>query len=176
MVLKCKTGAPIRIINLIKKDSKNESKLGKLFDDYFQHLFTQGKRFADMKGSLSYDWFDFLRCYDSKNENVLAVMQGMANKEFKDINPTFYDFTEDSEGIFASNPLKQSQHGVIRVNCVDCLDRTNNAMACISSVVFAEMLQLMNVNFKEFYAFKTNSVYGELLQMLLNMFAVFLKL
>ena len=63
-----------------------------------------------------------------------------------------------------------SQKGVIRVNCVDCLDRTNNAMACISSVVFGDMLKSLGADFKAYYDPETLSVTNELLQLVLNMF------
>ena len=60
----------------------------------------------------------------------------------------------------------------MRVNCVDCLDRTNNAMACIASVVFAEMLKSLKVDFDDFYSPTTNAVTSELLQFTLNLFGV----
>jgi hypothetical protein len=59
---------------------------------------------------------------------------------------------------------------VLRVNCVDCLDRTNNAMACISSVIMADMLKIMSLDFKEFYNEQLHAVTAELLQVVLDMF------
>ena len=47
-------------------------------------------------------------------------------------------------GIFHFNDLDKvisKQNGIIRFNCIDCLDRTNNTMACISGVVLAQMLK-----------------------------------
>ncbi len=60
----------------------------------------------------------------------------------------------------------------MRVNCVDCLDRTNNAMACIASVVLAEMLKAHNVEFQDFYNSEVNAVTRELLELVLNLFGV----
>ena len=65
-----------------------------------------------------------------------------------------------------------SQKGVLRVNCVDCLDRTNNAMACVASVVLTEMLQSMGLDLEEFASHSTHAVTNELLELVLNMFAV----
>lgn len=56
------------------------------------------------------------------------------------------------------------------MNCVDCLDRTNNAMACISSVVFADILKTMGADFKSYYEPETHSVTSELLETVLNLF------
>lgn len=58
----------------------------------------------------------------------------------------------------------------MRVNCVDCLDRTNNAMACISSVVMADILKVMSVDFNDFYDSDLHAVTSELLQVVLDMF------
>lgn len=56
------------------------------------------------------------------------------------------------------------------MNCVDCLDRTNNAMACIGSVVLADMLRVIGADFKNYYEPESHSVTNELLQTVLNMF------
>lgn len=39
----------------------------------------------------------------------------------------------------------------MRINCIDCLDRTNNSMACISGIILADMLWKLNLNYLELF-------------------------
>ena len=60
----------------------------------------------------------------------------------------------------------------MRVNCIDCLDRTNNAMACMSSAVLAKLLDVINVDLGSYLTEKTGAVRNELLEAILAMFGV----
>ena len=129
-----------------------------------KRLDVGGKKFIKSKDDISYEWFDFFKVYTANENELLANMQKYGSTYLKDVKPTFLNFG------LSSGQVVQSQKGVLRVNCVDCLDRTNNAMACIASVVSAEMLRLMNIDFKLFFAETTQSVCNELMQIVLNMF------
>lgn len=56
------------------------------------------------------------------------------------------------------------------MNCIDCLDRTNNAMSCISSVTLARQLQALEIDFGKFYSKSSKAVSNELLSLILNIF------
>lgn len=67
-------------------------------------------------------------------------------------------------------PVINSQKGVLRINCVDCLDRTNNAMACVASVIMGDMIRGMGVDISDFYDVNRKAVTAELLKLVLEMF------
>ena len=134
-----------------------------------------GKRFLKSKCDLSYDWFDFFKIYNADEAELLAYMQKLGIQYLQDVKPTVLDFSDlSSKSVEASltQPIVFSQKGILRVNCVDCLDRTNNAMACISSVILPEMLRNIGVDFSDLFSPTTKAVTNELLQITLNMFAV----
>lgn len=158
-------GTPVKILNLVKKESANEKKLGELFERYHKKLFVGDRRVIKNPSDISYEWFDFFRIYNKSEAELLIYMQKLANLYIKEIKPTVLDFTRSSK----LGPVINSQIGVMRVNCVDCLDRTNNAMACSASVVLAEMLRGMSVDIEDFIKPEFMAVADELLEILLNM-------
>lgn len=142
---------------------------------------------------LSYRWFDFFSVYHQDEGLLLKKMQQFGKDYLSDIKPTVIDFshcgvstslqppagrdfsslqTPFSQTASIFDPVVYSQRGVIRVNCVDCLDRTNNAMACMASTILAEMLQKLGVHFDNFLDKEGASVTRELLQLVLDMFGV----
>lgn len=158
-------GTPVKILNLVKKESANEKKLGELYERYHKKLFIGDRRFIKNQTDISYEWFDFFRIYNKSEAELLVYMQKLGSLYTKEIKPTVLDFSRSSK----LGPIINSQVGIMRVNCVDCLDRTNNAMACSASVVLAEMLKGMNCDVEDFIKPEVPAVADELLEILLNM-------
>lgn len=52
-----------------------------------------------------------------------------------------------ASGIFAASPVQvqQTQHGVVRTNCVDCLDRTNVAQFAFGLLALGEQLRALGI-------------------------------
>lgn len=64
------------------------------------------------------------------------------------------------------------QNGIIRVNCIDCLDRTNNVMSIFSSVIVAEMLKKINFYEISFINKEKGIIVDELLALVFQIFGV----
>jgi hypothetical protein len=106
-------GTPIKILNLVKKESKNEQKLGQLYDKYLKNLSIQGKRFIKDKCDICYDWFDFFKIYNSNEAELLAYMQKLGFQYVQDVKPTVIDFSNTSKNVAfaysASGPFTEGR-------------------------------------------------------------------
>ena len=109
-----------KCVNLIDKKG-SQGRIGGEFD----------KLYADLKDpEIGYVWFDFHgECKKMKWEN-LSKLVALCKEELDsygrfnvDLNVTFDDWPKLSEpNAFTVN---STQKGVMRTNCMDCLDRTN---------------------------------------------------
>jgi hypothetical protein len=91
-----------------------EAKIGQLYEQHAKALNENGG--IDGKGKqLGFEWFDFHNvCRGMRFENVSKLMDS--------IGP----FMESSSWVeIEDDQVKQKQSGVLRTNCMDCLDRTN---------------------------------------------------
>ena len=89
-----------------------EASIGEAYEKAVQRLTEAGR----LQG-VSLDWFDFhAECRGMKFENVERLVQ-----KLKD---TIVEF---GETVVVDGAVKIRQSGVIRTNCMDCLDRTNVA-------------------------------------------------
>lgn len=95
-------GAPIRILNLVKKESKNERKLGHIYEKYMKSVETMTKKFLKNKVDLTIEWFDFFQVYNSDEAEILTHMQQYGAGYIKDVKPTLLDFTLGYFGLFDS--------------------------------------------------------------------------
>ena len=76
-------------------------------------------------------WFDFhAECRGMKFENVDRLVKILQNKM------DLFDETVLEKGM-----VKQTQSGIIRTNCMDCLDRTNVAQSAFGQYVLQKDLQ-----------------------------------
>lgn len=92
-------GAPIKILNLVKKDSKNERKLGEIYKKYMLDIEKIPKKFMKNKVDLTIEWFDFFQLYNSDEELLLTKMQEYGAEYLKEIRPTLLDFSLDGFGV-----------------------------------------------------------------------------
>jgi hypothetical protein len=103
----------IHCASLIDKHG-NEAKIGELYEKHANTLNEAGG--IDGKGKLlGFEWFDFHNiCRGMRFENVARLMDS--------IGPFMRasSWTEISD-----NQTTQKQSGILRTNCMDCLDRTN---------------------------------------------------
>ncbi|KAG9192475.1 hypothetical protein G6011_11209 [Alternaria panax] len=106
-----------------------EAKIGELYEQHAKALNEDGG--IDGKGKqLGFEWFDFHNvCRGMRFENVSKLMDS--------IEPfmTLAGWVEISE-----DQLKRKQSGVLRTNCMDCLDRTNVVQsACARTALEAQL-------------------------------------
>ncbi|XP_049823594.1 phosphatidylinositide phosphatase SAC2 isoform X2 [Aethina tumida] len=106
---------PICAVNLIDQTGKEKI----IFDAYSQHILNLNSPF------LTYVTFDFHEyCRGMHFENVSIFINAVADI-LKDMNYCW----RDRQGHICS------QNGVFRVNCIDCLDRTNVVQTALGKAV-----------------------------------------
>ena len=157
-------GNEICVLNLVKNSPKSsETILGRIFkkfaDGYSNKLKTRSKG-----PKLRFRWIDFHSIYSKNEADILKEVQEYGRLTLQNVGIFQYSVFEN---------IVSLQKGVIRINCVDCLDRTNNAMACISSVVLAQCLLKMDVSDPELVDAGNSTVKNELLSILFEIFGVF---
>jgi SacI homology domain/Inositol phosphatase len=119
----------VQVANLVEKKG-NEGKVGESFEKQANSLNAAGG--IDGTGNeLGFEWFDFHgECRGMKFENVSRL--------FDKIGPQLQAFgwTVEQDG-----KISQAQTGVLRTNCMDCLDRTNVVQAACARNVLQTQLQ-----------------------------------
>lgn len=103
----------VYVASLIDKHG-TEAKIGELYEEHAKDLNEHGG--IDGKGKkLGFEWFDFHNvCRGMHFENVSKLM---------DTLDPFLKSTGWTE--IAGDEVKHKQSGILRTNCMDCLDRTN---------------------------------------------------
>ncbi|OCK85031.1 hypothetical protein K432DRAFT_400592 [Lepidopterella palustris CBS 459.81] len=118
----------IYCVSLVDKHG-SESKIGEAFEKQAGQLNSSGG--IDGKGtSLGFVWFDFHNvCRGMRFENVSLLMDTL--RPFM-ISTGFTTIAADK--------VIQSQTGVLRINCMDCLDRTNVVQSACARVALTSQL------------------------------------
>lgn len=119
-------GAPIIILNLVKKREKrrHESVLSSEMVSSVDYL----NQFLPPQFRIKYIDFDMAR----KSRGKGSVMESLAKYAESVIQQTGMFFLDEE--------TTKQQTGLVRVNCVDCLDRTNTAQFAIGKCVLAHQL------------------------------------
>lgn len=122
-------GLPIVILNLIKTKEKQprELKLNQHFLDCVKYL----NQFLPNENKFRYYSFDMSK-HSKKNLDVITPLQTIAKSAI------------EQTGFFHNGvDLKSTkiQRGIIRTNCIDCLDRTNAAQFIICKEALSHQLQ-----------------------------------
>lgn len=116
-----------QIVVLLDKHG-SEAEIGRKYEEHTQE-FNSEDGVAGRK--LGFEWFDFHSvCRGMKFENVSLLMDTLDERL-----DAFGETVEDG-GI-----VHQIQSGVLRINCMDCLDRTNVVMSACASRVVERQLQ-----------------------------------
>ncbi|KAI5802895.1 SacI homology domain-containing protein [Pyronema domesticum] len=124
----------VHIVNLVE-DHGSEAVVG---DKYRDFVASYNDRVgADNK--VGWTWFDFHReCRGMRFENVSRLFSTIG-PELDQISFTFTLGKENPE-------IKQHQAGVLRTNCMDCLDRTNVVQSGSARRALESQLKLLNVS------------------------------
>ncbi|KAI7907384.1 SacI homology domain-containing protein [Cokeromyces recurvatus] len=131
-------GTPCIVLNLIKQKekTKRESILGKEFEEAISYL----NQFLPEDKKIKYIAWDMSRAFKSHDQDVIGYLEKIAEE------------TMDATGFFHSGiqsdkiKLRQSrQHGVLRTNCIDCLDRTNAAQFLMGKCALGHQLYALGV-------------------------------
>lgn len=100
----------MQLVNLVEKHGV-ESLIGNAYEKNVE-MYNQGKK----KEELAFEWFDFhSACRGMKFENVSMLLDILG--------PRLEEWGSTVVG--EKDGVVQTQKGVLRTNCMDCLDRTN---------------------------------------------------
>jgi hypothetical protein len=109
-----KAYGPIQIVNLVEKHGI-EASLGTRFERTVASLNSLASEPQTTEPTLSFEWFDFHRaCRGMKFENVSYLLAILKEK-----------LESNGSSTLVEGKLKKKQKGILRTNCMDCLDRTN---------------------------------------------------
>lgn len=143
-------GTPVIVLNLVKGKERQprESKLLKAYNECIQQL----NQFlppddAGKDRRIRYLAWDMSRASKSRTDNVIDFLERLSEDTLR------------STRFFHSGPLPSSlqrtdgspshpillQNGVVRLNCVDCLDRTNAAQFVLGKAAFAHQLHALGL-------------------------------
>ncbi len=110
-----------------------EAKIGELYERHAKALNEDGG--IDGKGKqLGFEWFDFHNvCRGMRFENVSKLMDS--------IEP----FMKSSGWVeISEDQIQQKQSGILRTNCMDCLDRTNVVQSACARTALEAQLSMGN--------------------------------
>jgi hypothetical protein len=123
-------GDDIHIVNLVEKHPP-ESIVGDKYRDYISLLNSSAEA-----SPIGWTWFDFHKeCRGMRFENVSRL--------FTEISTTLQriSYTE-----WTSGSTVQQQKGVLRTNCMDCLDRTNVVQSGSARIALESQLSSLGVS------------------------------
>ncbi len=101
----------IQIASLVNKHGV-EANIG---EEYQKHVEQLDEENGASGAKVGFEWFDFHAvCRGMKFENVSLLMETLGSKLDE------FSVTVEVEGV-----IKNKQSGILRTNCMDCLDRTN---------------------------------------------------
>jgi hypothetical protein len=125
-------GTPIYVLNLIKARERTprESKLLKEYTLAVNYL----NQFLPKDKQILYHAWDMSRASKSRDGDVIGSLEAIA----EDILPKTGFFHNGGDHF-------QLQSGVVRTNCIDCLDRTNAAQFVIAKKALGYQLQALGV-------------------------------
>jgi len=117
-------------INLMATHKKSEH----LLTDNYERLIEESKL-----EFVKYEYFDFhYACKGQKYENVDFLIEKLSNIIQ---NLKFY-----AAKVKQDSKLLLLQKGVVRINCLDCLDRTNLVMTKIAALMLKNIMKHMNTD------------------------------
>lgn len=152
-------GSPAIVLNLVKRKEKKpqESILYNEFEEAIEYL----NQFLPKQHQIMLIGFDMARTNKMKDQNVINLLSEIA---LYTLRKTGYFQNRNiainkNSGWPKANGLAEGpimQTGIIRVNCVDCLDRTNTAQFAIGRIALAH--QLVSVVYSMLHLYLISSI------------------
>lgn len=122
----------IQAVCLVDKQG-GELKIGEAYENFVSALNKSG----GAKGSqIGFEWFDFhTECRGMKFENVKKLIDALEDTQ-----------KEHGETIVQGDVLLKKQTGIMRVNCMDCLDRTSVQQCAFAQRALEHELELEGID------------------------------
>ncbi|KAI0030726.1 SacI homology domain-containing protein [Vararia minispora EC-137] len=156
-------GTPVTILNLIKK-REPQPRESKLLDEYTQCV-NYLNQFLPPDQKMVYIAWDMSRAYKEKTQDVISYLEDLAEESismtgFFHSGPEPFSHCLRGHGSITSqwrgDVLLQS--GICRINCVDCLDRTNAAQFVFGKRAFGHQLYALGIVDNPNLAFDSDAV------------------
>ncbi|XP_028034235.1 polyphosphoinositide phosphatase isoform X1 [Bombyx mandarina] len=136
-------GSPIMFLNLVKKreKKKHESLLTDVISNSIKYL----NQFLPPEHAIQYYHLDMARVNKGSEAKVLDKLSAIARTVVRKTG-IFLSLNGYGEEIgVEGHQSGRLQTGLVRVNCVDCLDRTNTAQFAIGKCVLAYQLYALGL-------------------------------
>ncbi|GBP83844.1 Polyphosphoinositide phosphatase [Eumeta japonica] len=137
-------GSPVMILNLVKKreKKKHESLLTEEISKAVKYL----NQFLPTEYAIQYFHLDMARMNKGTDPKVLDKLTAIARAVVRRTGIFLSGYScEAGLGGTSGHQSGRLQTGVVRVNCVDCLDRTNTAQFAIGKCVLAHQLYALGL-------------------------------
>lgn len=136
-MLKAKYGDPIICLNLCQTgpgDSGSVMNKEQILSEAYGEVVQTINHSERAGGKIELQNYDLREELKQKGSNMLKSLQAVQNPMLKKI------------GIFvASKYVNTIQHGIVRTNCVDCVDRTNVAQFSLGLLALGEQLHALGI-------------------------------
>ncbi|XP_028173128.1 polyphosphoinositide phosphatase [Ostrinia furnacalis] len=134
-------GSPIMFVNLVKKreKKKHESLLSDVISNAIKYL----NQFLPPEHAVQYIHLDMARMNKGADAMVLDKLTAIAKNVVRRTGMFLSTGACCDTGGAAGHQAGRLQTGLARVNCVDCLDRTNTAQFAIGKCVLAHQLHAL---------------------------------
>ncbi|XP_076064117.1 polyphosphoinositide phosphatase FIG4 [Oratosquilla oratoria] len=175
-------GAPIVVLNLVKRRERRPHE--SILSSEFYHIINQLNITLPPQHQIQYVAFDMARVNKAKDENVMSRLSDIAYRAVKKTgifqsSPPYYSHhlnpdqdyrqlewtsSQGDSGFGTKKTIEpdsrqgRNQTGVVRVNCVDCLDRTNTAQFSLGKCALAFQLYALGVLSKPFLEWDSDCV------------------
>ncbi|KZS95396.1 hypothetical protein SISNIDRAFT_408696 [Sistotremastrum niveocremeum HHB9708] len=152
-------GAPIMVLNLIKRKEPRESKLLHEYTQcvtYLNQFLPEGKK-------IIYRAWDMSQAYKQKTQDVISYLEDLAEESIH-LTGFFHSGAEPYSHALKekdSIPYRSTislQNGICRTNCVDCLDRTNAAQFVFGKRSLGHQLYALGVIDEPNLEFDTDAI------------------
>ncbi|KAM0751709.1 hypothetical protein T439DRAFT_313088 [Meredithblackwellia eburnea MCA 4105] len=155
-------GGPITVLNLIKQKERQprESKLFNEFGECINYLNgTLPQRYK-----IKYQPWDIANANKQRDKDVIGILEDYAEEAIESTNffhtgsdPNWLAINKDPDAPpHRTGPLLQ--FGVIRTNCIDCLDRTNAAQFVIGKAALGHQLLALGIIHDPYLPFDSDAV------------------
>ncbi|KND03050.1 phosphatidylinositol-3,5-bisphosphate 5-phosphatase [Spizellomyces punctatus DAOM BR117] len=146
-------GGPIIVLNLVKSKEKNRRE--SILLDEFTESVSYLNQFLPPERKIKYIAWDMARASKSHDQDVIGVLEDLAEQVLTTTG-FFHSGAEPyinalrrakaaGEDAPVNRILGRRQNGVVRTNCIDCLDRTNAAQFVIGKCALGHQLYALGV-------------------------------
>ncbi|KIW04942.1 uncharacterized protein PV09_04107 [Verruconis gallopava] len=123
----------VQAVSLVEKHG-NEAKIGNAYEKHANALNSQGG-ISGQGNLLAFEWFDFHSvCRGMRFENVSQLFDILRSK-----------LSEFAWTVQKGDQIEQKQQGILRTNCMDCLDRTNVVQSACARNILEQQLKDQNI-------------------------------